>query len=678
MAQSQAQPCGTCRKDVVYTDKGLLCEGMCEQWFHTGCVAVSDERYAELQLDGETKWRCPTCDKEPLLSLFNDLKSLQASIYSISAKASHSTIESISSELKDFASRISLMNKLFSESIKETGKKCVEETSTSLDKSKLKKKRSRKVSKCKKELILKSKSSGEESNDLLTASFATHFMASNNFDEFNKSPTDFQFSSLIISSTPDVFDELDTHSKEVPSLDSPYLVQTKSPSDRQSNGQKSMSPILRNEHNFMPQGLPNEETSMSQSLPKEETSRPKTPSLLNEETLRPKTPSLLNEETFRLKTPSLLNEETFRSAGLPNFHSSISPAHSNELTANEYVSPTHSNELRLMSPIDLIEQSSSPAHSNEQSPSPAHSIEQSLSPAHSIERSLSPAHSIEQSLSPAHSIERSLSPAHSIEQSLSPAHSIERSLSPAHLIEQSLSPAHSNEQSPSPAHSIEQSLSPAHSIERSLSPAHSIEQSLSPAHSNAQSLSPAHSIEQSSSPAHSNAQSLSPAHSNAQSPSPAHSNQQSLSPAHSIEQSSSPAHSNAQSPSPAYSNPQSLSPAHSNAHSLSPAHSNAQSLSPAHSNAQSLSPAHSNAQSLSPAHSNKQAAVAMEYQVEDILDYKVVDDETLFLVKWRNCGMESSSWESREYLVNCSEAIYKYFRRSLENFERSSLNNLQQ
>ncbi|RZF40080.1 hypothetical protein LSTR_LSTR002483 [Laodelphax striatellus] len=102
--------CGKCEKDVPFGDKAMFCEGLCEQWYHIDCVKMPEVRYLELQKDAENRWRCPTCDTEPFLTICRDIKYLQSVIFSISSKAPLSTLENIHSELKTFIVAITVRN----------------------------------------------------------------------------------------------------------------------------------------------------------------------------------------------------------------------------------------------------------------------------------------------------------------------------------------------------------------------------------------------------------------------------------------------------------------------------------------------------------------------------------------------------------------------------------------
>ena len=50
-------PCRKCSKEV---EDGILCEGLCQSWYHASCVCVTDEGYDCLAASDD-RWECPEC-----------------------------------------------------------------------------------------------------------------------------------------------------------------------------------------------------------------------------------------------------------------------------------------------------------------------------------------------------------------------------------------------------------------------------------------------------------------------------------------------------------------------------------------------------------------------------------------------------------------------------------------
>ncbi len=59
-----------------------------------------------------------------------------------------------------------------------------------------------------------------------------------------------------------------------------------------------------------------------------------------------------------------------------------------------------------------------------------------------------------------------------------------------------------------------------------------------------------------------------------------------------------------------------------------------------------------------------------EYEVEEILDKKIIDGHTKYLVKWKDWDLEDSTWEPRKNLKNVSEEIEKFERKQRMNMLR--------
>lgn len=57
------------------------------------------------------------------------------------------------------------------------------------------------------------------------------------------------------------------------------------------------------------------------------------------------------------------------------------------------------------------------------------------------------------------------------------------------------------------------------------------------------------------------------------------------------------------------------------------------------------------------------SAKSQEYEVEAVVDMKVLDDGTkIYLVKWKNYAEDQNTWEPIENLENCRSALTQYER----------------
>ena len=48
-----------------------------------------------------------------------------------------------------------------------------------------------------------------------------------------------------------------------------------------------------------------------------------------------------------------------------------------------------------------------------------------------------------------------------------------------------------------------------------------------------------------------------------------------------------------------------------------------------------------------------------EYEVEDILEKRMISGEAHYLVKWRGYDTSENTWEPRENLKNCARALWR-------------------
>lgn len=73
--------CMCCVKEVLDSDRGLLCDSKCERWFHKKCVNLSDSEYKALSADSKKKWFCGRADctsarEDPLAKLSTQIAGL--------------------------------------------------------------------------------------------------------------------------------------------------------------------------------------------------------------------------------------------------------------------------------------------------------------------------------------------------------------------------------------------------------------------------------------------------------------------------------------------------------------------------------------------------------------------------------------------------------------------------
>ena len=69
-------PCGTCKEEVNWDHKGLLCE-TCYTWYHINCQDVHDNTYARLGAT-DVSWHCLMCEAPNYSSVVLDLHGLES------------------------------------------------------------------------------------------------------------------------------------------------------------------------------------------------------------------------------------------------------------------------------------------------------------------------------------------------------------------------------------------------------------------------------------------------------------------------------------------------------------------------------------------------------------------------------------------------------------------------
>ncbi|KAG8298049.1 hypothetical protein J6590_108294 [Homalodisca vitripennis] len=58
-SETSKYPCGVCSIGVRYS--GIICTGSCSQWYHGGCVNISDKHLKKLTQDEIKTWTCENC-----------------------------------------------------------------------------------------------------------------------------------------------------------------------------------------------------------------------------------------------------------------------------------------------------------------------------------------------------------------------------------------------------------------------------------------------------------------------------------------------------------------------------------------------------------------------------------------------------------------------------------------
>jgi len=61
--------CSVCGTKVKRTDKGVVCDGPCERWFHAACKNITDEHYKVLATNLKNEWFCERDDCAPAPNL---------------------------------------------------------------------------------------------------------------------------------------------------------------------------------------------------------------------------------------------------------------------------------------------------------------------------------------------------------------------------------------------------------------------------------------------------------------------------------------------------------------------------------------------------------------------------------------------------------------------------------
>ena len=57
-------PCGACLAAISDDSTALLCAGICNRRFHTGCINISSELYRQFKIVAGLSWKCVDCDRK--------------------------------------------------------------------------------------------------------------------------------------------------------------------------------------------------------------------------------------------------------------------------------------------------------------------------------------------------------------------------------------------------------------------------------------------------------------------------------------------------------------------------------------------------------------------------------------------------------------------------------------
>lgn len=133
--------CLVCMKEVLDSEKGLLCDEKCGRWFHSSCMGISDSDYRKLANDNNRKWYCGRVDctesrQHPLNQMFSRFDSVSSQMALVLSKldnlsniptdinAIKNELASVNEKLSGFEPRISEIEKRV-ESL-EAGLKCIQ------------------------------------------------------------------------------------------------------------------------------------------------------------------------------------------------------------------------------------------------------------------------------------------------------------------------------------------------------------------------------------------------------------------------------------------------------------------------------------------------------------------------------------------------------------------------
>ncbi len=51
-----------------------------------------------------------------------------------------------------------------------------------------------------------------------------------------------------------------------------------------------------------------------------------------------------------------------------------------------------------------------------------------------------------------------------------------------------------------------------------------------------------------------------------------------------------------------------------------------------------------------------------EYQVENILEKRMISEKTHYLIKWKEYNTSENTWELKENLLNCARTLQQFKR----------------
>lgn len=106
--------CPICVKEVLDSDEGVECDGLCKRWFHRECVKMSKTEYQRISGSNHVKWYCSRTDcilspTQPMNQLLDQLQILTNKISDLTGKVD--SLTSLPSKVDNLISEVDNLNK---------------------------------------------------------------------------------------------------------------------------------------------------------------------------------------------------------------------------------------------------------------------------------------------------------------------------------------------------------------------------------------------------------------------------------------------------------------------------------------------------------------------------------------------------------------------------------------